>query len=127
MKRSCKLTPQVDGLEGKCLLSGVHWANGPAGVLPVTTVNIINRAQHSIDTAAGTYAKTHNAAQFDRALRTIADTLPYGDAQLYPTFQNDEGIYSPAVRGSGVQMVQQLHADLAAYVANNVNTTFYVR
>jgi hypothetical protein len=96
----------LESLEGKTLLSG----------LPVLTSSTFNQVMHLIDRAAGTYAKTHSAAQFDAALSQISTKLPYGHSQLYPTWQGDESIYDPTVPGSGQAMVKQIKADLKGYV-----------
>ena len=100
----------VDSLEGKTLLSS----------LPVLSSATFNQALHQIDRAAGTFAKTHNANQFDAALAQISVTIPYGHSQLLPSWQSDEGIYSPGVKGSGLAMVKQLKSDLVSYVQTSV-------
>jgi hypothetical protein len=100
----------LESLEGKTLLSG----------LPVLTSNTFNQVLHLIDRAAGTYARTHSAAQFDAALSQISTKLPYGHSQLYPTWQGDESIYDPTVPGSGPAMVKQIKADLKDYVTTAV-------
>ena len=66
------------------------------------------------------YAKNHDATFFDAALASISYKVPYGHAQLNPTWQQDETLYDPAVRGSGIHMVQQIKADLTAYVQTAV-------
>ena len=58
----------MDSLEGKTLLSS----------LPVLSTATFNQAMHQIDRAAGTFAKTHNANQFDAALPQSASTIPTG-------------------------------------------------
>ena len=100
----------LENLEGKALLSAI----------PVLSQATFNQVVHQIDLAAGTYAKTHNPNAFDAALAKISFKVPYGNSQLYPTWQADESIYSSSVPGSGVQMVQQLKADLASYVVTSV-------
>jgi hypothetical protein len=100
----------LESLEGKALLS----------TLPILSQQTFNQVLHQIDRAAGTFAKTHNPTQFDAALSSISTEVPYGHSQLYPTWQSDEGIYDPTVPGSGMQMVQQLKADLKDYVQTAV-------
>jgi hypothetical protein len=91
----------------------------PAPV-PLLTHQTYASVLHQIDRAAGTYAKTHNAAAFDAALSQISTKIPYGHSQLYPTWQGDESIYDPTVHGSGVAMVKQIKADLHDYVVTAV-------
>ena len=100
----------MDSLEGKTLLSS----------LPVLSSATFNQALHQIDRAAGTFAKTHNANQFNSVLGQISVKIPYGHSQLLPTWQSDEGIYDPTVTGSGRAMVQQLKSDLVSYVQSAV-------
>jgi hypothetical protein len=100
----------VESLEGKALLS----------TLPVLSSSTFNQVLHLIDRAAGSYAKTHNAAAFDAALSNISFKIPYGHSQLYPTWRGEEGIYDPTVPGSGAQMVRQLKLDLVSYVQTAV-------
>ncbi len=97
---------RVESLEGKALLSGF-------GVISQHTVgNMV----HQLDRAAGTFAKTHNENQFLAKLSQISAEIPYGRMNLLPTWQSDATLYDPTVPGSGVQMVQQLKADLGSYV-----------
>jgi hypothetical protein len=100
----------LESLEGKALLSA----------LPILSQATFNQVEHLIDRAAGTFAKTHNSIAFDATLAQISYKIPYGHAQLYPTWQSDEGIYDPTVQGSGLAMVRQLKADLTEYVQTAV-------
>jgi hypothetical protein len=88
--------------------------------LPLLTHQTYSSVLHQIDRAAGTFAKTHNAAAFDAALSNISFKIPYGHSQLYPTWQADEGIYDTTVPGSGAQMVKQIKLDLKDYVTSEV-------
>ena len=117
MRTRRRFAVNVESLEGKALLS----------TLPVLTQHTFTQVLHQIDQAAGTYAKNHSPNAFDATLAKISYEIPYGHAQLYPTWQADESIYSPTVPGSGVQMVQQLKTDLKDYVQSSVaNGTFGV-
>jgi hypothetical protein len=89
-------------------------------VLPLLTHQTYASVLHQIDQAAGTYAKTKNAAAFDAALSQISTKIPFGHSQLYPTWQGDESIYDPTVPGSGAQMVKQIKLDLKDYVTSAV-------
>lgn len=106
MRTRRRFAVNVESLEGKALLS----------TLPILTQHTYSQVLVQIDKAAGTYAKTHNPNMFDAALAQISYKIPYGHSQLYPTWQADEAIYNPTARGSGVQMVQQIKADLRNYV-----------
>ncbi len=118
MRTRRQFAANVESLEGKALLS----------TLPILTQHTFNQALHQIDQAAGTFAKTHNPNAFDAALAKISYEIPYGHAQLYPTWQADETIYDPTVPGSGTQMVKQLKTDLKDYVQSSVaDGTFGVR
>jgi len=110
MRTRQRFVAGLESLEGKALLSG----------LPTFSQSAFNQVSHMIDRAAGTFAKNHNAAAFDAALSQISYKVPYGHDQLFPTWQADEGLYDPTVRGSGVAMVRQLKADLKDHVANAV-------
>jgi hypothetical protein len=90
--------------------------------VPVLAQKTYISVLHQIDQAAGTFAKTHNPTAFDAALAKISFEIPYGNTQLYPTWQADESIYSPSVPGSGVEMVKQLKADLQSYVQTAIST-----
>lgn len=103
----------IEALEGKAV---------PSSGLPILTHHTLNQVFHQIDQAAGTYAKTRNPNQFDANLSRISYRIPYGHTQLYPSWQSDEYIYDPSVRGSGVQMVQQIKQDLASYVRYGVSS-----
>jgi hypothetical protein len=116
-------TAVADGSIG--LRGNWSWLTDPAPsgsvvVTPVLSHTTYAKVFKQIDKAAGTYAKTHNATLFDAALSQISREIPFGHSQLYPTWQADEGIYSPSVPGSGVQMVQQLKVDLRDYVQTSV-------
>jgi hypothetical protein len=100
----------LESLEGKALMSAI----------PVVTPSTLNSVLKQIDRAAGTYAKTHNPAQFDAALSNISRKIPFGHDQLFPTWQNDESIYDPATPGSGRDMVKQIKLDLKDYVQSSV-------
>ncbi|WP_250846923.1 hypothetical protein [Aquisphaera insulae] len=100
----------LESLEGKALMSAI----------PVVTPATLNSVLKSIDRAAGTYAKTHNATQFDAALSAISHKLPYGHDQLFPTWQDDESIYDPGTPGSGLAMVKQLKLDVKDYIQSAV-------
>jgi len=110
MRNIRRFRTDLESLEGKALLSTV----------PFLSQNTFNHAVHQIDMAAGTYAKTHNAYAFDSALAQISNEIPNGGTKLYPTWKVDEGIYNPAIAGSGVSMVQHIKADLKAYVQTSV-------
>lgn len=103
---------EVESLEGKV---------APSAFLPVLTQRTFNQVLHQIDNAAGTYAKTQNARQFDFALAQISRRVPFGRANLYPVWQADEGIYSGVKDGSGLAMVRQIKADLVSYVQAGVS------
>ncbi len=100
----------LESLEGKTLLSAV----------PFLSQATFDRVLTQIGQAAGTYAKTHNPNTFNAALSRISYEIPYGHSQLYPTWQADESIYDSTVPGSGVQMVQQIKADLKGYAQSAV-------
>jgi hypothetical protein len=104
---------QIESLEGKAT---------PSTFFPVLTHHTLGQVFHQIDNAAGTYAKTHNPNQFDANLSRISYRIPYGHAQLFPTWQGDEGIYDPATPGSGVAMVRQIKIDLVSYVRDGVSS-----
>jgi hypothetical protein len=93
---------------------------GGAAFVPVLTQKTYQNALHQIDRAAGTFAKTHNEAAFVASLSQISRKIPYGHDQLFPTWQDDAGIYDATVPGSGVAMVRQLKADLKDYVQTAV-------
>jgi hypothetical protein len=112
MRRNRRFQASLESLEAKKLLSNV----------PVLTSYTYNQVLHQIDRAAGTYAKNHSAAAFDAALSSLSFRIPYGHKQLYPTWQSDEAIYSPAVPGSGLAMVARIKADFRTYVVNQVNS-----
>jgi hypothetical protein len=106
MRTRRQLHVNVESLEGKALLSA----------LPVLSLSTYNHVLGQIGGAAGTFAKTHNENAFVGSLSRISYEIPYGHAQLFPTWQSDVGIYQPGVVGSGSQMVAQLKADLTGYV-----------
>ena len=110
LRATRRFQANVDSLEGKTLLSS----------LPVLSSATFNQAMHQIDRAAGTFAKTHNANRFDAVPAQISVKIPYGHSQLLPTWQSDEGIYDPSVRGSGLSMVKQIKSDLVSYVQTSV-------
>jgi hypothetical protein len=110
MRKARRFAVDLESLEGKALLSTV----------PFLSQNTFNQVVHRIDLAAGTFAKTHNASGFDAALAQISRAIPNGGTQLYPTWHADESIYSPAVKGSGLTMIQHLKADLRSYVQTSV-------
>ena len=110
MRKTRRFAADLESLEGKALLSTV----------PFLSQNTFNQVVHRIDLAAGTFAKTHNAVAFDSALAQISKAIPNGGTQLFPTWKADEGIYNPAVAGSGVSMIQHIKADLKAYVQTSV-------
>jgi len=110
MRTRRQFAANVESLEGKALLSA----------LPMLSQHTFNQVLHQIDQAAGTFAKTRNPNAFDAALARISHEIPYGNAQLYPTWQADETIYDPTVPGSGMQMVKQLKVDLKDYVQSSV-------
>jgi ethanolamine utilization microcompartment shell protein EutS len=90
--------------------------NGGVGAVPVLTTKTYNGVMKQIDRAAGTFAKTKNVLAFENALSQISYKVPYGHEQLFPVWQADIGIWDPGIRGSGVEMVRQLKADLKDYV-----------
>ena len=110
MRTHRRFHASLESLEGKALLSA----------LPVLSQGTFNQVLHQIDRAAGTFAKTHNATAFDNALAHISYEIPFGNSQLYPTWQADEAIYDPTVPSSGVQMVKQLKVDLKDYAQSAV-------
>ncbi|QEH34855.1 hypothetical protein OJF2_34000 [Aquisphaera giovannonii] len=91
-------------------------ASTTSGFAPILTSKTYVATLKQIDRAAGTFAKTHNAAAFDAALSGISRKVPYGHDQLFPTWQDTETLYDPGTPGSGVAMVRQLKADLKDYV-----------
>jgi len=99
---------------------GVSTSGRDPVVIPLLKVSTYESALKQISRAAGTYAKTHNADAFDAELAAISKKIPYGYSQLYPTWQADESIYDPSVRGSGMQMVQRIKSDLQSYVQTSV-------
>jgi hypothetical protein len=104
---------QIESLEGKAV---------PSTFFPVLTHHTLNQVYHQIDNAAGTYAKTHNATQFDANLSRISRRIPFGHSDLLPTWQGDEGIYDPGTPGSGRAMVRQIKLDLVSYVQDGVHS-----
>src|SRR5438552_215758 len=91
VRRSKRLTPQVEGMEARALLAPI----------PVLTTQAFSQAVHSIDDAAGRFARNRNQGAFSLALAQIASHLPFGRQNLLPTWFNDvTGIYSPTVPGS---------------------------
>jgi hypothetical protein len=103
---------QIETLEGRAV---------PSTVLPVLTHHTLHQVLHQIDNAAGSFAKSHNANAFDASLSRISSRIPFGRAQLLPTWQADENIYDPATRGSGVAMIKQIKVDLIQYVKDGVS------
>ena len=92
----------------------------PSPLVPMLSQNTLNQVLHQIDLAAGTYSKTQNPVQFDAALARISSRIPYGRTQLYPAWQNDEGIYTGVRDGSGLQMIHQITLDLVSHVRQGV-------
>jgi hypothetical protein len=105
-----KFQANLESLEGKALLS----------TIPVLSSGTYGQVLKSLDRAAGTFAKTHNANAFVGALSQISYKVPFGHSQLFPTWQTDVSIYDSTVPGSGVAMVQQLKADLKGFVSSEV-------
>jgi hypothetical protein len=95
-------------------------------VVPVLSPATYNKVLRQINKAAGTLAKTHNETAFLATLAQISYEIPYGHAQLFPTWQIDVGIYSPSDPGSGKEMVNQIRSDLATYVQTSVSNGTFV-
>lgn len=106
-------TLQVESLEGKA---------APSSFVPVLTQNTFNNVIQQIDQAAGNYAKTHNAKQFDARLAQLSTRIPFGQAQLLPIWRENETIYNGTRDGSGAVMVQEIQANLILYVRAGVQS-----
>ncbi|AGA30825.1 hypothetical protein [Singulisphaera acidiphila] len=104
---------QVESLESKA---------APSSFVPVLTQNTFNNVVQQIDLAAGNYAKTHNAKQFDARLAQLSTRIPFGQAQLLPTWRENESIYNGTRDGSGAVMVQEIQANLILYVRAGVQS-----
>jgi len=107
------VTLQVESLEEK---------TAPSSLVPVLTQHTFNRVLRDIDRAGGTFAKTRNAQQFEAKLFQIASRVPFGRAELFPTWQDTESIYSPSDRGSGMVMINELKGNFVAYVQAGVQS-----
>ncbi|SIO19562.1 hypothetical protein SAMN05444166_2930 [Singulisphaera sp. GP187] len=104
---------QVESLEAKA---------APSSFVPVLTNNTFNSVMQQLNQAAGNYFKTQNASQFAARVSQLSTRIPFGHAQLLPTWQENETIYTGVRDGSGAAMVQEMQQSLIVYVRAGVHS-----